>query len=122
MKTKQVELSREEYLAAIENAYAYSRVSSTRQLSGSGIARQRGTPEEICEQHGWKLAEETFSDLGVSAFKGTNRFSGALSTFIQLAKAKRLKPNPVLILEQWDRFSREDIDESEHAIIDLLKT
>jgi DNA invertase Pin-like site-specific DNA recombinase len=107
----------------IQNAYAYSRVSTTRQLSGTGMSRQQeGKPEEICQQHKWTLSEQTFGDFGVSAHKGKNRLQGDLATFIQLAKDKKLLPNPVLILEQWDRFSREDIDESEAAIMDLLKT
>ena len=106
----------------IQNAYAYSRVSSKKQLAGSGIERQAGRPENICEQFGWTLSDLTFTDYGVSAFKGTNRLRGDLATFIQLAQDGKLLPHPVLILEAWDRFSRQDIDESEKAIMDLLKT
>jgi hypothetical protein len=45
-----------------------------------------------------------------------------LAIFIELAKEKKLGDFPVLIIEQFDRFSRQDIDESEPAILDLLKT
>lgn len=67
------------------------------------------------------MAKETFADYGVSAFSGANRLKGDLATFIRLAKEKKLKPNPVLLLEEWSRFSRQDIDESETAILDLLR-
>ena len=118
-ETNQIEVERN----AIENSYAYSRVSSTRQLSGTGMARQQeGKPEQICREHGWILSPQTFADFGVSAFKGKNRLKGDLATFVELANEKKLLPNPVLILEQWDRFSRQDIDESEAAVMDLLRS
>src|ERR1035438_7264862 len=110
-------------LKEIEHGYAYSRVSSDRQLAGTGMARQsEGKPEQICREHGWILAPQTFADFGVSAFKGKNRLKGDLATFVELSNEKKLLPNPVLILEQWDRFSRQDIDESEAAVMDLLRS
>ena len=113
---------------AIQNAYAYSRVSAARQLKGTGMSRQQpgekgeGKPEQICREHGWILSPQTFADLGVSAFKGKNRLKGDLATFVELANEKKLLPNPVLILEQWDRFSRQELDESFDAVRDLLRS
>ena len=86
------------------------------------MARQsEGKPEAICKEHGWILANQTFADFGVSAFRGKNRLKGDLATFVKLVAEKKLLPNPVLILEQWDRFSRQDIEESEAAVMDLLR-
>lgn len=78
-------------------------------------------PDAICRQHGWTLSKQTFQDLGVSAYTGKNRLKGHLATFIKLAKDNRLAANPVLIIEAFDRFSRQDIDESEPTLIGLLK-
>ena len=105
----------------IQNAYSYVRLSSKQQLRGSGVARQSTRTQAICQQKGWKLSTQTFQDLGVSAFTGKNLLKGALAEFIGLAKTGKLAPNPVLILEAWDRFSRQDIDASEAAVLELLR-
>lgn len=109
-------------VARIENAYSYIRLSSKKQLRGTGEHRQSTRAEAICEQMGWQLSPLTFQDLGVSAFTGKNRLTGALAEFIRLAKTGKLSPNPVLILEAWDRFSRQDLDESEKAVLELLRS
>ena len=106
----------------MKTAYSYVRLSSKRQVKGTGEQRQLARPIEICKANGWTLSTKTFSDLGVSAFKGKNRLQGDLATFIQLAKDKKLGESPVLILEQFDRFSRQDIDTSEPALVDLLNS
>lgn len=109
-------------VAKIETAYSYIRLSSKKQLKGTGEHRQTARTQAICDQMGWQLSPQTFQDLGVSAFTGENRLTGALSEFIRLAKAGKLAPNPVLILEAWDRFSRQDLDESEKAVLELLRS
>ena len=107
----------------IKNAYSYVRLSSKKQLGDdkSGEARQMAKPQSIADANGWTLSNQTFSDLGVSSFKGQNRLKGNLGLFISLAQKKALLPHPVLILEAFDRWSRQDIDESESALMDLLK-
>ena len=106
----------------MKTAYSYIRLSSKKQTKGSGAERQTKKAIEICKENGWNLSHLTFTDLGVSAYSGDNRLNGDLSIFIGLAKDAKLGNEPVLIIEQFDRFSRQDIDESEPAIIDLLKT
>ncbi len=46
---------------------------------------------------------------------------GDLAIFIQLYKNDKLPKESVLIIEAFDRWSRQDIDESEPAILELLK-
>ena len=46
---------------------------------------------------------------GVSAFRGKNRKKGDLSVFLAALEAGELEPNPVLILEDLDRLSRDKI-------------
>src|SRR5436190_1301403 len=105
----------------MKTAYSYVRLSSKGQIEGTGAQRQMSKPSAICKDHGWILSPKSFKDLGVSAHKGDNRLKGDLSTFIQLAKEKKLGKEPVLLLEAFDRYSRQDIDESEPALLELLK-
>lgn len=107
--------------AKIQNAYSYVRLSSKKQLTGAGIDRQTQKAEQICREKGWTLSKKTFQDLGVSAFTGKNLLKGDLALFIRLASEGKLEPNPVLIVEAFDRFSRQDINESESAFLDLLR-
>ena len=75
----------------------------------------------MCERYGWTPQTQTFADLGVSGFHGANRLRGALADFLRLAKDNRLAEHPVLVLESLDRFSRQEIDESEPDLLSLLK-
>lgn len=107
----------------IQNAYSYIRLSSKRQTANDkgGIDRQNEGFRQVCERYGWIAQEQTFADLGVSAFSGANRLKGELAEFMQLAVNGKLAPHPVLVLESLDRFSRQDIDDSEPAVMEILK-
>ncbi|MCG9694580.1 hypothetical protein L1D55_23080 [Vibrio sp. Isolate22] len=51
--------------------FEYRRVSSNKQLSGSGMELQRLTDEtrhRLCEEHGLSPYHEVFDDAGVSGF------------------------------------------------------
>lgn len=106
----------------IKNAYSYIRLSSKKQTDAdkSGIDRQLDNFKIVCERYGWMPQTQTFKDLGVSGYDGSN-FQGQLGEFMKLAKDGKLAENPVLVIESLDRFSRQDIDSSEPAVINLLK-
>src|SRR6185503_13068742 len=120
MKTK---LTSEQERNQIRNAYSYIRLSSKRQTATdkSGTERQMEGFKSVCDRYEWIPQDRTFSDLGISAFEGNNRLKGELAEFMTLAKDNRLAEYPVLVLESLDRFSRQDIDESEPAVMDLLR-
>lgn len=109
----------------MKTAYSYVRLSSKRQTkdTSTGQTRQLEKADSVCKEKGWQLSTKTFQDLGVSGFKGKNRLQGALSEFIKLAKSGKLGESGtvVLLLEGFDRFSRQNIDEAEPAFLDLLK-
>ncbi|MEI9864027.1 MAG: recombinase family protein [Limisphaerales bacterium] len=105
----------------MKTAFSYVRLSSKKQIKGTGAERQLEKPQAIADANAWELSKRTFSDLGVSAFKGDNRLKGDLSIFIQLYKSGKLPKESVLIIEAFDRWSRQDIDESEPALLELLK-
>lgn len=103
------------------NAYSYQRLSSAEQIKGAGAGRQSDKAAQVCKEKGWTLCPMSLSDLGYSGFTGENLLKGSLGKFIDAANEGKLLPNPVLIIEQFDRFSRRDIDESEPLLINLLK-
>lgn len=101
-------------------AYSYTRLSTEKQLKGHGATRQFEAIDMACKQHGWTLSEQTFSDLGVSAWKGSNATTGALSQFIELAKNGAIAPDSVLIVESIDRLSRQQVDKSLRLLLEML--
>ena len=106
--------------ATAYNAYLYSRVSRGTQTKGTGLTRQDEKGLALCKANGWNLVDDSLSHVG-SAYKGGNILKGDLAKFINAAKEKQLKPNPLLVIEQWDRFSRQDLDTAFDEARNLLK-
>ncbi len=101
-------------------AYSYTRLSTEKQLKGYGATRQQEAIQAVCDARGWTLSDKNYSDLGVSAWKGSNRHTGALSEFIQLAKSGGVEPHSVLIVENIDRLSRQEVNESIRLMLELI--
>jgi DNA invertase Pin-like site-specific DNA recombinase len=76
-----------------------------------------------CQRRGWAFNENLcISDLGVSAFNGNNfdrRF--ALGKFIEASKQNLLLPNPTILIENLDRFSRDILDSADTEFWGLVK-
>jgi len=89
-------------------AYSYTRFSSIEQRKGDSLRRQTQAAEEWCDRKGITLAEP-FRDEGVSAFRGKHRFKGALSRFLRLVEDGTIEPGSYLVVESFDRLSREDV-------------
>jgi DNA invertase Pin-like site-specific DNA recombinase len=93
----------------MRKAYSYQRFSSIKQKAGDSTKRQAAAAEAFCKQFGLTLID-TFTDEGVSGFKGKN-FSdeSALGAFLKLVEKGTVETNSVLILENMDRLSRQSI-------------
>jgi DNA invertase Pin-like site-specific DNA recombinase len=63
----------------------------------------------------------SMNDLGVSAYTGENRISGALAGFLQLVREGRIAVGSVLIMDALDRFSREDPLDAIEPYVQVLK-
>lgn len=91
------------------SAWSYARVSSVEQATaGRGIQRQQddSMARAWCERHGYLFAE-TFTFTG-SAYTGSHLKGDApLRCWLDQAKAGALGPNPALLVEEIDRFTRE---------------
>lgn len=101
-------------------AYSYVRFSTAKQELGDSLRRQVAMAEEYCAKHNLKLAEVSYRDLGVSAFKRKNLEKGALAAFIDAVKTGKVARGSYLVIEQFDRMSRADVDIALRLLLDLV--
>lgn len=87
-------------------AYSYLRFSTPEQLTGDSLRRQMELAVRYAKDHGLDLQEVSYQDLGVSAYRGRNVETGALSQFLEAVKSGAIEPGSVLLVENLDRISR----------------
>lgn len=109
-------------------AYSYIRFSTPAQAEGDSLRRQTEDAAAYCAKNNLTLDTSlTLRDLGVSAFRGKNAAVGSLRTFLDAmketsdGKPARVKPGSVLIVENFDRISRQGIDEGYDLVKSILK-
>lgn len=101
-------------------AYSYVRFSTAKQELGDSLRRQVTMAEEFCAKHGLDLHPASYRDLGVSAFKRKNVERGALAAFIDAVKTGKIEKGSYLVIEQFDRLSRADVDVALKLLLDLV--
>ena len=90
-------------------AYSYVRMSTERQVLGDSLRRQVAQSQEYAASQRWELLEEDqLKDIGISAFSGANASGGALSQFLQAIRERRVEPGSYLIVESFDRLTRQE--------------
>ena len=97
--------------------YSYIRFSTKKQLEGDSLRRQVEDGDEWIKQNKHTPASLTLRDIGVSAFRGKNKHTGALGTFLDLIESGRVQRGSILLVENLDRLSRQGVDEA----FDLFK-
>lgn len=104
-------------------AYSLVRFSYGTQALGSSEHRQLEQCKAECARRRWTFDESLcISDLGVSAFRGKNfTVKAALGRFLDAAKKGLLLPNPTLLVENPDRFSRAELDCADSTLWTLVK-
>ena len=99
-------------------AYSYIRFSHPSQLEGDSLRRQLERAADYCRRQNLALDDKlSLRDFGVSAFKGKNAAVGNFRTFLDAVKGGDVAPGDVLVVESFDRISRQGIDEG----YDLIK-
>jgi hypothetical protein len=95
--------------------HPYARISDPEQRKGGGLVRQTEDEEtlakinEFCRLFGFKLSKRFRIDDGVSAWKGLNASpEHELGQFLQEANRGLIPPGDCLILENYDRMSRQN--------------
>lgn len=102
-------------------AYSYVRFSTTRQEHGDSLRRQVQMAEDYAAAHSLVLSTESFRDLGVSGFKQKNIKDGALAAFIKAVGSGRIEPGSFLLIEQFDRLSRAEVNVALRLLLDLVE-
>lgn len=101
-------------------AISYQRISSAKQIDGTGIDRQDKAAKRWAEDNGFTLLTGDWVDSGLSGWTGENRTVGALGRIIDGLRSGHIPPGTVLLIEQWDRLSREHRKKATRLIEDLL--
>lgn len=98
-------------------AYSYIRWSSAVQTFGDSEKRQFDKAVSWCKSRDLVLSEQSFKDEGVSAKAGLNRAKD--SAFAKLLSF--VSAGDYILIEDYDRFSREDVLTSLQALRVILK-
>jgi len=103
-------------------AYSYLRFSTPEQQEGDSVRRQIAVTHAYAKELGLDLDESLrFEDKGVSAFRGKNSADGALSEFLEYARAGKVPPGSFLMVESLDRISRDEVLDAMDVLRSILK-
>jgi DNA invertase Pin-like site-specific DNA recombinase len=108
-------------MAPRSKAYSYVRFSTKRQGKGDSLQRQLDRSRQYAAEHDLELQEQSFEDLGVSAFDRSNVTKGALAAFIQAAESGVIERGSYLLVENLDRLSRADLVDGISLLDRLVK-
>jgi len=102
--------------------YSYRRFSSGRQASGHSLERQSASARTWCAENGYTLDEEfVIKDEAISAYLSKNATEGALSVFLNSARAGMIPRGSILLVESLDRLSRSAIPEAITLLTSIVK-
>lgn len=88
-------------------AYSYVRFSTPEQSRGDSKRRQTEKAVRYALDHDLDLVDDSYMDLGVSAYRGRNKDAGALADFLQAVEDGVVEKGSYLLVESMDRISRE---------------
>ncbi|MBB1275816.1 recombinase family protein [Pseudoalteromonas sp. SR43-3] len=96
----------------MNKAYSYIRFSTKGQIEGRSLKRQLESAEEYANSNRLALQSLSFRDLGVSGYKGKNSSDGELGKFIEAVKEGAIEQGSYLLIESFDRMSRQPVETS----------
>lgn len=99
-------------------AYAYSRFSSIQQADGDSKRRQESLARAWPDYVKYKI--EYLHDAGISAYSGKNRTIGQFGVFLASLRAGQLGTKPVLLVENLDRISREELETAQSLFLEIV--
>jgi DNA invertase Pin-like site-specific DNA recombinase len=90
--------------------HPYARISDPEQRKGGGLERQtQADMETFARRFGFTISKRILVDDGVSAWKGLNATpKHELGQFLANARRGVITPGDCLLLENYDRLSRQD--------------
>jgi DNA invertase Pin-like site-specific DNA recombinase len=102
----------------LPKAYSYIRFSTPEQMKGTSLQRQLEASRKYAAERGFEL-DETMKDLGVSAYYGKQRRT--LDQFLNFVKEGRVKQGSMLIVESFDRLSRENVLDADELFKKIIR-
>lgn len=100
--------------------FPYVRFSSARQEDGSTRERQNALIDAFVSKHGLTV-DRALEDAGTSAFRGLNASAdGVLGGFLNQVRKGEIEKGSYLLIENFDRLSRDKIVRSNKIFTDLL--
>jgi DNA invertase Pin-like site-specific DNA recombinase len=102
-------------------AYPYFRYSTIIQKDGDSERRQEEKAKQFAKHHHLDFDDSLkLHDFGVSAYRGDNLNSGKLSDFIALVEDGTIAKGSHLIIENFDRFSRQEPRKALKPFLNLI--
>jgi len=103
-------------------AFSYVRFSRTHQRKGMSLERQENARNQYLERTGIELDTQLdLRDLGVSGFTGRHRTHGKLRAFLDAIETGYVRKGDVLIVENLDRLTREEISEALELFLGIIR-
>src|ERR1700739_3092496 len=100
-------------------AFSYVRFSTPQQKLANSLRRQVERTAAYCAEHGLTL-DESLRDEGLSGYHGVHRKRGALGRFLARVKAGEIERGSVLVVEAFDRMSRQTPREAQEQFLSLI--
>lgn len=100
--------------------YAYIRMSTLEQAKGDSERRQLGQIERFLQENNGELVEPVFLDR-LSSFNGKNIKKGAIKDFLEKVKNGQIEKGSILVIESFDRISRQGGYIAHSVILDIIK-
>lgn len=102
-------------------AVSYLRFSTPAQADGDSEGRQKDLASLYCEKNELELISAYF-DRGRSAHKGMHRKKGQFGDFLREVEKGTIPGKTILLVESFDRLSREQVTTALKQFIDLIET
>ncbi len=105
-------------------AYSYVRFSTPEQAQGDSLRRQTEAAAQWCKAHGVHLDTSLFLvDKGVSGHSGKHRRDDkyCLAQFLKAVEKGRVLPGNYLLIEQFDRLTREEVQPALLLVLGILQ-
>ncbi|XNJ75838.1 recombinase family protein [Vibrio cyclitrophicus] len=103
------------------NAYSYIRFSSAIQAKGDSLRRQAQLAQDYCLKHSLTLSEQSFTDLGVSAFRSANtNEDNGLGHFLKALEQGVIPRGSFLLVESLDRLSRASVMTALSQLLNII--
>ena len=101
-------------------AYSYLRFSTPEQAAGDSRRRQTDHAVDYARKHGLDLDDNSYSDLGISAYRGKNAATGALRQFLEAVEDGVVPQGSFLLVENLDRLTRNSIVPAQALFLQIL--